>query len=283
MTSLAQNTNQKTAVILTPPKGWRFPDLAEIWGYRELLYYLTWRDIKVRYKQTVLGVGWALIHPIVNILIFSFLMGGLAKLPSEGVPYAVFACAGLVPWGFFSRAMTAAGGSLLGGAAISAKVYFPRMILTISAVLSSLVDSFLAFLVMFGLMFWFRISPNWNSLVIPLFLLLAVFAAMALGVWLAALSVQYRDVAQLSGLLITFWMYASPVVYSPTLLPDSWFGKLYWLNPMAIVIQGFRWGLLESSAPPLVPAILSILGVLGTLITGLLYFHRVEQTFIDLV
>ncbi len=278
-----QTAHKPPTYVLEPPKGWTAPNFHEIWEYHELLIFLTWRDLKVRYKQTALGVGWAIIPSVVNMVIFSVIFGGLAKLPSEGVPYAVFSFAGLVPWGFFSRALAGAGKSLLTGAGLSAKVYFPRLVITFSAILASLVDSAISFLVLIGLMLWFRVIPGYGILALPFFLLLGLLAALGAGVWLSALSVQYRDVAQLSDLLITVWMYASPVAYSPTLIPGGIWSTIYWINPMAVVVQGFRWALIGSDFPPQRMVVISTLGVLILLVSGLYYFQRVERTFIDLV
>jgi lipopolysaccharide transport system permease protein len=278
-----QTTNKPPICVLEPPKGWNAPNLREIWEYRELLFFLAWRDLKVRYKQTSLGIGWAIIPPVVNMVIFSIILGGMAKLPSEGVPYPIFSFVGLVPWGFFSRALSGAGNSLLSGAGLSAKVYFPRLVITLSAVIASLMDSAISFLVLTGLMLWFGIVPGWGTLALPFFILLVLLTALAVGVWLAALAVKYRDVAQLSGLLTTLWMYASPVIYSPTLIPDGTLKAIYWINPVAIVVQGFRWALIGSPFPPYLMMILSIPVVLLLLVSGLYYFQRVERTFIDLV
>ncbi len=269
--------------VFEPPRGLSAPNWRELWEYRELLFYFTWRDLKVRYKQTALGVGWVIIPPIFNMIIFSAIFGGLAKLPSEGVPYAIFSFAGLVPWGLFARALTGASASLMGGAALSAKVYFPRLVTTLSSVMSSLVDSAITFVVLFGMLLWFGILPNWYWLALVFFSALALLTALAVGVWLAALTVQYRDVAQVSGLLMTLWMYASPVAYSPTLIPGGIVSTLYWLNPIASVVQGFRWALLGSVFPPLAPMLISTVAVLVLFVTGLFYFQRVERTFVDLV
>jgi homopolymeric O-antigen transport system permease protein len=269
--------------VIVPPLGWHAPDFRELWEYRELLFFLTWRDLKVRYKQTVLGIGWAIVPPLFNMVIFSVIFGGLAKFPSEGVPYVVFSFTGLVPWGFFSRAVTGAGDSLLRGAALSAKVYFPRLIVVLSSVLSSLVDSSIPFVVLIGLLAWAGIAPGVNALALPLFVAFGILAALGTGIWLAALSVEYRDVAQISGLLVNAWMYASPVAYSATLVPDGVLQRIYWVNPVAIVVQGFRWALLGSGFPP--PAMVLVSGALVVvlLVTGLYYFRRVEATFVDLV
>jgi len=268
---------------IQPVQGFGFPNFHELFEYRELLYYFVWRDLKVRFKQTAIGVGWAVIPPIFNMVVFSLIFGGLAKLPSEGVPYAVFSFTGLTAWGLFAKALSGASNSLLSGSGLSAKVYFPRLTVTFSAILSSLVDFAIALVLMFVLMLGFGIVPGWTALTLPLFIIFGLLTALAVGLWLSALTVQFRDVAQAVGLLISVWMYASPVAYSSTLLPKVWWSTLYWLNPLAIVVQGFRWALLGSSLPPLLPMLVSLLAVLFVLITGFVYFHRVEQTFIDLV
>jgi lipopolysaccharide transport system permease protein len=274
---------QVPKIVILPPH-WFCPlHLRELWSYRELIWHLTLRDLKVRYKQTALGISWAVIPQIVNMVIFTALLGGLARLPSEGVPYLVFAGAGLVAWGIFARALAGASGSLMGGAGLAAKVYFPRLVLVLSAVLASLVDSACSFLVLLSLLAWFMIVPGLGLWFLPFFILLAVLIALALGVWFAALSVQYRDVAQLISLLTTAWMYATPVVYSPTLIPAGLFSTLYWMNPMAIVVQGFRWGIFGSTAPPLLAGIISTIVAVILLVTGLFYFKRIERTFIDVV
>lgn len=279
----SKTLDSKPLYTVRPVLGWDFPDFRELWEYRELIAYLTWRDLKVRYKQTALGIGWAIIPPVFNMIIFTVIFGRLAKLSSEGAPYAVFAFVGLVPWTLFSNAFSGAGSSLLKSAGLSAKVYFPRLITTLSAVLSSLVDSAISFVILLGLLFSFGIRPGWGALALPLFTLFGVLIALAAGIWLAALSAKYRDIAQVSALLITVWMYASPVAYSPTLLPSGIWSTLYWINPVAIVIQGFRWGLIGSQLPPTSMMIASPFLVLIVLVGGLYYFHRVERTFIDLV
>jgi lipopolysaccharide transport system permease protein len=276
-------SSNRTVHDIQPVKGWSLPNWAEIWEYKELLYFLTWRDLKLRYKQTALGVGWAIIPSIVNMVIFSFVFGALAKLPSEGVPYAVFAYTGLVPWGLFSAAMSGASNSLITGAAISAKVYFPRLISVFSSVFSSIVDSLIPLVILFGLMLWFGIFPTERVVFVPLWLLFGALIAIAVGLWLAALSAQFRDVGQAVPLLVSIWMYASPVAYSPELLPTGSLSNLYWLNPMAIVIQGFRWTLLGSALPPTNMIIASITLVIILFFGGLLHFHRIEKTFVDWV
>lgn len=274
---------RKPLFTIQPVKGWRFPDFHELREYQELLYYFVLRDLKVRYRQTIIGVGWAVIPPIFNMLIFTIIFGGLAKLPSEGIPYAVFSFTGLTAWSGFAKALVGTSSSLLSSYGLSAKVYFPRLLVTFSAILSSLVDFAISLVLLFILLFAFRIFPTWSALTLIPFTFLGLLTALAAGLWLAALTVQVRDTTQAIALLTTVWMYASPVAYSPTLLSGGIWNTLYWLNPMAIVVQGFRWALLGSFLPPLLPAIASIAMVLILLVTGLMYFHRVERTFIDLV
>ena len=274
---------RKPLFTIQPVKGWGFPNFHELREYQELLYYFVMRDLKVRYRQTIIGIGWAVIPPVFNMLIFTFIFGGLAKLPSEGIPYAVFSFTGLTAWTGFSKALAGAGSSLLSSYGLSAKVYFPRLLVTFSAIMSSLVDFAISLFLLFILLFAFHIFPTWSALAIILFAFLGLLTALAAGLWLSALTVRVRDTTQAIALLTTVWMYASPVAYSPTLLPSGLWSTLYWLNPMAIVVQGFRWALLGSFLPPLLPAIASTLIVLIVLVTGLLYFHRVEKTFIDLV
>ncbi len=268
---------------ILPVRGWGLPNFHELREYQELLYYFVWRDLKVRYRQTVIGIGWAIIPPIFNMLIFTLIFGGLAKLPSEGIPYAVFSFTGLAAWTGFSKALTGASSSLLSSYGLSAKVYFPRLLVTFSAILSSLMDFAISLVLLFILLFASHIFPGWSVLTLILFAFLGLLTALAAGLWLSALTVQLRDTTQAIALLTTVWMYASPVAYSPTLLPGGILSTLYWINPMAVVVQGFRWALLGSFLPPLVPAMASIFIVLITLVTGLMYFHRVERTFIDLV
>jgi len=269
--------------VIEPPHGWHLPNLRELWEHRELLFYLTLRDLRVRYQHTVLGIGWVILHPMVSMIIYTVLFGGLARLPSDNLPYAVFAFAGLVPWGFFSNSVIGASNSLSKNAGLAAKVYFPRLVLVFAAIFPVWADAVITFIALQVLMLAFGIFPGIGVIALPAFVLLAIITALGVGIWLAALSVQYRDVSQIPNLLMTVWLYASPVIYSPSLIPAGWASTLYWLNPMAHVLQGFRWALLGAGFPPIVPLLISTAGALVLLTSGLIYFERVERTFVDLI
>lgn len=268
--------------VYEPTHGWLSLRLGELWHYRELLYFLTWRDVKIRYKQTALGVAWAVLQPLITMVIFSVIFGQLAKLPSDGIPYPVFSYAALLPWGLFSGALQRAGTSLVTNANLITKVYFPRLVIPISAVAAGLVDFVISFVVLLGLMLYYKITPTWMILTIPFFVLLAVLTALAVSLWLSALNVQYRDVQYMIPFLIQAWMYASPVAYSAGLIPTGPWRIIYGLNPMAGVIQGFRWALLGGNPPDVLMAI-SVVMVLLLLVSGLYYFRRMERTFVDVV
>ena len=268
--------------VYEPTHGWLSLRLGELWDYRELLYFLTWRDIKIRYKQTALGVAWAVLQPLITMVIFSVIFGQLAKLPSDGIPYPVFSYTALLPWGLFSGALQRAGTSLVTNSNLITKVYFPRLAIPISAVAAGLVDFAISFVVLLGLMLYYKITLTWMILTIPLFVLLAVLTALAVSLWLSALNVQYRDVQHMIPFLIQAWMYASPVAYSVGLIPTGPWRSIYGLNPMAGVIQGFRWALLGGDPPDELMAI-SVMIVLLLLVSGLLYFRHMERTFADVV
>jgi len=269
--------------VVEPAHGWFSLRLNELWAYRELLYFFIWREIKVRYKQTVLGASWALLQPVLTMVIFSVIFGRLANLDSEGIPYPVFTYAALLPWQLFSRALSDASGSLVAAQSMITKVYFPRLFLPAAAVLSGLVDFAIAFVVQLGLMLYYGITPTLAILTLPLFLLLAVITAMAVGLWLSALNVRYRDVKYVTPFLIQLWLYGTPIAYSAQLIPEQ-FRVIYGLNPLAGVVNGFRWALLgqEASFDPLL-FLSSIVMVLVLFISGLIYFQRTEQTFADVV
>jgi lipopolysaccharide transport system permease protein len=268
--------------VYEPTHGWLSLRLGELWHYRELLYFLPWRDIKIRYKQTALGVAWAVLQPLITMVIFSVIFGQLAKLPSDGIPYPVFSYAALLPWGLFSGALQRAGTSLVINSNLITKVYFPRLVIPISAVAAGLVDFVISFVVLLGLMLYYKITPTWMIFTIPLFVLLVVLTALAVSLWLSALNVQYRDVQYMIPFLIQAWMYASPVAYSAGLIPTGPWRIIYGLNPLAGVIQGFRWALLGGN-PPDVLMVISVIIVLVMLVTGLYYFRRMEKTFADVV
>lgn len=257
--------------------------LRELWDYRELLYFLTWRDIKVRYKQAALGVAWAILQPLFTMVIFSVIFGQLAKLPSDGIPYPIFSYVALLPWNLFSGALTRAGTSLVGNANLLTKVYFPRLLIPFSAVAAGLVDFAIAFLILLGMMLFYRTPLTWNILWLPPLVLLALLSAIAVGLWLSAMNVQYRDVQYMIPFLVQAWMYASPVAYSAGLVPSTGVWRIiYGLNPMAGVIQGFRWALL-GGAPPDILMLISVAMVLVLLVTGLAYFQKMEKSFADVV
>lgn len=282
---MATKTNQSDELpvsIYEPTRGWLSLRLNEIWHYRELLYFLTWRDVKIRYKQTALGVAWAVLQPLITMVIFSVIFGQLANLPSDGIPYPVFSYAALLPWGLFSGALQRAGTSLVANSNLITKVYFPRLVIPISAVAAGLLDFLIAFIVLLGLMLFYKIPLTWMILTIPLFMLLAVLTALAVSLWLSALNVQYRDVQHIIPFLIQAWMYASPVAYSAGLIPTGPWRIVYGLNPLAGVIQGFRWALLGAS-PPDELLVVSIVIVLFLLVSGLFYFRRMERTFADVI
>jgi len=269
-------------IVIEPSRGWVSLKLRELWQYRELLFFLTWRDVKVRYAQAALGVAWAVLQPLLTMVIFSVIFGQLAKLPSDGIPYPIFSYAALLPWQLFAGALQRAGTSLVGNANLLTKVYFPRLIIPLSAVAAGLVDFAISFVVLLGLMLYYGVTPTWNVLWLPVFVLLALLTALAVGLWLSALNVQYRDVQHAIPFLIQAWMYASPVAYSAGLIPTGPWRIVYGLNPLAGVIQGFRWALLGASPPDELMAA-SVVMVLVLLTTGLFYFRRMERTFADVV
>jgi len=275
-------TIQVPITRIAPSKGWGSLDLRELWRYRELLFFLAWRDVKVRYKQTLLGVAWAVLQPMLTMVIFSVIFGRLAGLPSEGVPYSLFSYAALLPWQLFAGSLQRAGTSLVGSANLLTKVYFPRLIIPLAAVGAVVVDFGIAFVVFLGLMAWYRVLPTLAVLTLPFFVLLALATALAVSLWLSALNVQYRDVQYAIPFLVQAWMYASPVAYSAGLVPTGFWRIVYGLNPMAGVIQGFRWALLGTQPPDELMAV-SVVMVLVLLVSGLFYFRRMEKTFADVV
>ena len=282
---MSSSTEALTAVPrirLKPSNGWRALNLREFWQYRELLYFLSWRDIKVRYKQTALGALWAILQPFLTMLVFSLFFGNLAKMPSDGIPYPIFAFAALVPWTFFSNGLTQSGNSLIQSAGMLKKVYFPRLIVPISSILSGVVDFLFAFLVLIGLMFGYGIVPTANVVWLPFLLLLAFGTALGVGLWLSAMNVQFRDVRYTIPFLAQFWLFATPIAYPSSLLSEPW-RTIYGINPMVGVVEGFRWALLGTATAPGPLIIVSALTMLTILITGMFYFRRMESTFADVV
>lgn len=270
------------SLLISPPKGWASINFKELWDYRELLYFLTWRDVKVRYKQTALGAAWAIIQPFFMMVVFSLFFGKLGGIPSDGIPYPVFVYCALLPWQLFAHALSESSNSLVGNQNLITKVYFPRLVVPVSAVLGGLVDFAIAFLILLGMMAYYGIAPTIMIVTLPLFLLLAVVTALGVGLWLSALNVQYRDVRYTIGFLTQFWLFATPVAYPSSLVPEQW-RWLYGLNPMAGVVEGFRWALLGKAEGPGALLIVSIVVVLLIFIGGLYYFRRMEDTFADIV
>ncbi len=271
-----------SVILIKPSKGWVPLKLNELWEYRELLYFLIWRDVKVRYKQTVLGAAWAIIQPFLTMVVFSLFFGHLAQMPSDGVPYPIFSYTALVPWAFFSNGLSQASSKLVGSGGLITKVYFPRLIIPIAAVLSGIVDFALAFLVLLGMMVYYGILPTLSILWLPLFILLALVTALGVGLWLSAMNVQFRDVQYVVPFLTQFWLFATPVAYPSSLLSEPW-RTLYALNPMVGVVEGFRWALLGTvTAPGPVIAVSALIAV-TLVVGGAFYFRRLEKTFADVI
>jgi homopolymeric O-antigen transport system permease protein len=257
-------------------------NLREIWEYRELLVFLSWRDVKVRYRQTVLGAVWAILQPLVAMVIFSVIFGQLAKLPSDGIPYPIFTYTALLPWNLFSTALSRATTSVVTSSNLVGKVYFPRVLIPLSAMVSAIVDFFFSFLILLAMMVVYGVAPTWRITALPFLILLALAAAFGIGLWLSALNVKYRDVTYVVPFVIQIWLYASPVAYSSTLVPEQW-RWLYGLNPLVGVIEGFRWALLGTSWTPDVLVLVSFVIVVLALVGGLVYFSRMEETFADVI
>ena len=269
-------------VRIEPSRGWVKLKLNELWAYRELLYFLIWRDVKVRYKQTALGVSWAIIQPVFTMIVFSVFFGRLGKIPSDGIPYPIFAYAALVPWTFFAQGMGQASNSLVGSANLIKKVYFPRLSIPIASVISGIIDFSIAFIVLLGMMLYYGILPTLNVIWLPCLLLLTVVTSLGVSLWLSALNVQFRDVRHVLPFLIQLWLFATPVAYPSSLLSEPW-RTLYSLNPMVGVVEGFRWALLGTETAPGPMLIVSSLAALVLLVGGVFYFRRLEKTFADVI
>jgi len=268
--------------IIEPSHGWVSLKLAELWEYRELLYFLTWREVKVRYKQTALGAAWAIIQPLFTMLVFSLFFGRLAKVPSDGIPYPLFSLAGLIPWTFFANGLAQSSNSLVTSSNLISKVYFPRLTIPLSAVLSGSVDFGISFLLLLAMMAFYGRAPDVRILALPLFFLLSFITALGVGLWLAALNVEYRDVRYTVPFLTQFWMFATPIAYPSSLLHEPW-RTVYGLNPMVGVVEGFRWALLGTRTAPGPMIAVSSLAALLILMGGAYYFRRMEKTFADVV
>jgi lipopolysaccharide transport system permease protein len=294
-------------VRIQPIHGWASLQLKELWKYRELLLFLTWRDIIVRYKQTIFGASWAIIQPFFSMVVFSLFFGRLAQIPSDGIPYPIFSYAALVPWTFFSNGLTNSAASLVNSSRLITKVYFPRLIIPISTVLAGLVDFSLAFIVLIGMMLFYGINPLYNStpltvpglhpdfsfalmlhtptlniIWLPFFLLLALVTALGVGLWLAAMNVQFRDIRYVVPFLTQIWMFATPIAYPSSLLSEPW-RTIYGLNPMTGVVEGFRWALLGTNNAPGATILVSTIVAIALLISGMFYFQRMEKSFADVV
>jgi lipopolysaccharide transport system permease protein len=269
-------------LVVIRPRGVFSIDVRELWAYRELLGVMVWRDIKVRYKQTFLGVGWAVLQPVVSMVIFSVIFGNFAKIPSGDLPYPLFAFAGLLPWVYFSTCMTSTSGSIVSNSNLVTKVYFPRLIVPLAACVTPAVDFVLSFIVLLGMMTWYGIWPSWHVVVLPVLLVMALVTSLGVGLWLATLNVRYRDIPYTIPFLAQVWMYASPVVYPVSIVPRRWQWVLG-LNPMTGVIEGVRWALLDQQAPTLSVIIASVAVGIVLLTGGLAYFRKGERHFADVI
>ena len=291
---MAQSTitpeKQEEVLFVRPSKGWSALNLADLWRYRELIYFLIWRDVKVRYKQTALGAAWAIIQPFFTMVVFTIFFGRLAQVPTGEIPYPIFSYTGLLPWGLFTKALSDSGRAMIANRAMITKVYFPRLVIPISSVMSGLVDFSIAFLVLIGMIFYYNNIPGSDYkitltaavLTLPLFLLLAIITALGVGLWLSALNVLYRDINYIIPFLTQFWLFVTPIAYPASIIPEEW-QLIYSLNPMAGVVEGFRWALLSSgTAPSSLIAVSTTISLL-LLISGLFYFRRMERTFADMV
>ena len=269
-------------IKIEPANAWPSIGLGELWDYRELLYFLTWRDLKVRYKQTALGAAWAIIQPLFMMLVFSLFFGRLAGVPSDGIPYPLFTFCALLPWQLFANSLTESSNSLVRNQNLITKVYFPRLVVPLSAVLGGLVDFAIAFLILLAMLPFYHVVPGWQIVALPLFIVLAILTAMAVGLWLSALNVQYRDVRYTINFLVQFWLFATPVAYPSSIIPARW-RVLYGLNPMVGVVEGFRWSILGKPESPGVLVLVSTVVVVTLLVGGIFYFRRMEQQFADVV
>ncbi len=274
--------NQKQIVRIEPLQGWIPLKLREFWNYRERLYFLIWRDVKVRYKQTVLGACWAIIQPLLTMVVFSIFFGRLGKIPSDGVPYPLFSFAALVPWTFFANGLNQSASSLVSSSDLIKKVYFPRLTIPIATVLSGTVDFALSLAVLLVMILFYGLMPTSQVIWLPFFLLLALVTSMGVGLWLSALNVEYRDVRYVVPFLTQFWLFATPIAYPSSLLSEPW-RTIYGLNPMTGVVEGFRWALLGTNTAPRPIIAVSSLAAIAILISGAFYFRRMEKSFADIV
>ena len=280
-TAITQKT-QEEVITLRPSRGWIRLNLADLWHYRELIYFLTWRDVKVRYKQTMLGAGWAILQPLINMVVLTVIFGRFANMPTEGIPRPIFTFTALLPWGLFSKALSDAGRSMLANRSMITKIYFPRLIIPLSSVLGGLVDFLIQFVILLLMMLYYNYAPTLAVVTLPFFLLLALATALGFGLWLSALNVLYRDVNYILPFLTQLWLLVTPVAYSQNVVPEQW-QWLYALNPMVGVVEGFRWALLDAPPPAIETLLISSTITVIVLVTGMYYFRRMERTFADLV
>lgn len=284
MTQITKTVSYEPPMIyIKPSTGLAALNLRDLWVYRELVFFMVWRDLKVRYKQTMLGAAWAIIQPVMTMLVFNFIFGRVAKVPSDGIPYPIFSYTALLPWGLFVAALNQASRSLTSNQNMITKIYFPRLVLPLSSILGGLVDFAIAFVILIGMMIYYRVTPSWNALwALPLFLLLSLVTALGVALWLSAINVQYRDVNYALPFLTQFWLFITPVAYSSKIISANW-QLIYSLNPMAGVVNGFRWALLNAGNGPDAAVWVSAGISLLILVSGLFYFRNMERTFADMI
>ena len=275
-------TTAVPVTVIEPSHGWLALNLKDLWDYRELVYFLIWRDVKIKYKQTVIGVGWAILQPLVTMIVFTLVFKKVADVPSDNIPYPIFAYTALLPWNLFSGGLNRSTVSLVAQSNLISKVYFPRLIIPLSATVAGIIDFAIAFIILLAMMFWYGIMPKLAILSLPFFITVALLAAVSVGIWLAALNVRYRDVGHAVPFLIQIWMFASPVAYPVSVVPEKW-RLLYSLNPLAGVIEGFRWAMLGKESPDFVVIGISTLAMIALLFSGIVYFRQTERTFADLI
>lgn len=279
---MAEMESELKELVIRPSKGWVALNLMDLLNYRELIFFLTWRDISVRYKQTILGVAWAIIQPFFTMVVFTIFFGQLGKIPSDGLPYPVFSFCALLPWQLFAYSLTESGNSLIANQNLITKVYFPRVVIPMAATMGGLLDFVIAFVMLLGMMLFYQIRPTLAVWTLPLFVLLALITAMGTGLWLSALNVEFRDVRYTIPFLTQFWMFITPIAYPASIVPEQW-RVLYGINPMVGVVEGFRWALLGNGNPPGPLMVVSVLAAIGLFVSGLYYFKRMERSFADKV